>query len=67
MGTTVFFLMLFAWSAVWVWTLIDCVKYESREGNDRVVWLIIVLLGYGLGAIVYLLARRPQRIQELGR
>lgn len=53
--------------AFWLWMLVDCIKNESDQGNTKIIWvLVIVLLGI-LGAFLYLVARRPQRIRELGR
>jgi hypothetical protein len=51
---------------VWVWAIVDCVKNESSDGNDKLVWILIIVFTHLLGAILYLLIRRPQRIRELG-
>lgn len=53
--------------AFWVWLLVDCIKNEPAEGNDRVVWVIVIALLGWLGALIYLLARRPTRIRQFGR
>ena len=40
---------------------------EPSEGNDKLVWiLLIVLLGF-LGALLYFFIRRPQRISQHGK
>jgi hypothetical protein len=54
-------------SAFWIWMLIDCVTKESSEGNDRLVWVIIVVFTHIIGAAIYFFVRRPQRIAHLGR
>ena len=47
--------------AFWIWMLIDCVQNEPSTGNDKIVWvLVIVLLGW-IGAAIYFFARRPNR------
>ena len=51
----------------WLWMLIDCIKNESDQGNTKVIWVIVIVLLGILGALVYVVARRPQRIRELGR
>lgn len=51
----------------WVWVLIDCVTKESSEGNDRIVWLLIILFAPVIGALVYYFVRRPERIKALGQ
>jgi len=52
--------------AFWIWAIIDVVKNEPSEGNDKIVWLLIVILLGWVGALIYLLARRPKRVRELG-
>ena len=57
----VFGVVAIAAFALWVWALVDCLRDETATGNDKLLWaLIIVLLG-AIGAILYLLIRRPQR------
>ena len=51
----------------WIWMLVDCAMNEKNEGNDKIVWIIIILLTHLLGAIIYYLVRRPQRKAELGK
>ncbi|WP_292377653.1 PLDc N-terminal domain-containing protein [Methanosarcina sp. UBA289] len=51
----------------WVWTLIDCVKKETDIGNTRLIWVIIIVLTYIIGAFLYYLIRRPKRHLELGK
>ena len=51
----------------WIWMVIDCAMNESNEGNDKIVWIIIILLTHLLGAIIYFVLRRPQRKAQLGR
>ncbi len=50
----------------WIWVLIDCVTKESSEGNDRIVWLLIILFAPVIGAVLYYFVRRPERIKALG-
>lgn len=51
----------------WVWMLVDCIKNEPDQGNDKVVWVIVIALLGWIGALVYLLARRPTRMRQFGR
>ena len=52
---------------LWVWVLIDCVTKESDEGNHRLIWGLVVGFTYVVGAVIYLIVRRPQRIKTLGK
>ena len=51
----------------WVWMLIDCATNEPSEGNDKVVWIVIIIFTQWIGALVYYFARRPERIRQFGR
>lgn len=53
--------------AFWIWMLVDCAVNESDEGNSKVVWILIIVFLQLLGALVYFIFRRPQRIRELGK
>lgn len=46
--------------AFWIWMIVDCVNNEP-PGNDKFVWLLIVILLNWIGALVYLFARRKPR------
>ncbi len=53
--------------AVWVAALVDCAVNEPSQGNDKIVWVVIIIFTQLLGALLYLLLRRPRRIAETGR
>ena len=47
--------------ALWIWALIDCISTDSElvRNLPKGVWLIIVILLFDLGAILWLLLGRP--------
>jgi hypothetical protein len=47
----------------WIWMLIDCVKYEPSEGNDKILWVLIIVFTHWIGALIYYFVRRPQRLK----
>lgn len=51
----------------WIWMLVDCATKEPSEGSDKIVWILVILCTHGLGALIYLLARRPERKRLYGR
>lgn len=51
----------------WLWMLIDCATKEPSEGNDKLIWVIVIIFTHLLGALVYFLVRRPKRIEEYGK
>lgn len=51
----------------WGWVLIDCLKKEPAESNDKVAWVLVILLVPVLGALAYYFIRRPERIKAAGQ
>ena len=64
-----FVLALFLASFVfWIWTIVDCATKEPTAGKDKIVWILIILFTYVLGALIYYFARRrPRRLAEWKR
>jgi hypothetical protein len=60
-------LIILAGSIFWVWMLVECATKESNSGNDKVVWIIIILFAHFVGALIYFFAKRPRRYAEIGR
>ena len=52
---------------LWIWMLIDCINHEPSEGNDKLIWVLVIVLTGWIGALIYLFARRPKRIRMYGR
>ncbi len=63
----VFIFLVFGLFLLWPWALFECLTRESRLGNTRIVWTLVILLAPVVGPILYRVVRRPQRIHELGR
>ena len=61
-----FFLIGILGTVFWIWMLIDCATKESSQGNDKIVWVIVIALTHFIGAAIYFLVRRPTRLRELG-
>jgi len=62
-----FFVLGIGGTILWIWMIVDCATKESSEGNDKIIWILIILLTHWIGALIYLLVRRPRRIRELGQ
>jgi hypothetical protein len=52
---------------LWIWALVDCISNEPSEGNDKIIWILVIVLANWIGALIYLIVRRPQRRAALGR
>src|SRR5579872_1184567 len=55
-----------AFMAFTVWMIIDCATKEPRQGNERLIWIIIMVFVPYFGALIYYLVRRPERIRAYG-
>ena len=65
--TILVLLMFIGASVLWVWILVDCISKEPSQGNGKVVWILVIIFIPWMGALLYLLARRPQRMRMLGK
>lgn len=54
-------------TAFWIWMLIDCATKEPDRGNTKAIWILVIVFTHWIGALIYLFARRPDRIRETGR
>jgi len=56
-----------AGTVLWIWMLVEVLTRETDEGNDRLIWALVIVFTHWIGALIYMLARRPERIKKLGR
>jgi len=62
-----FFLPLALLATVfWVWMLVDCATKEPGQGNDKIIWILVIIFTHWLGALIYYLVRRPERKKLFG-
>jgi hypothetical protein len=65
-GLTFFSLALIC-TVFWIWMLVDCAMKEDSKGNDKLIWILVILFTHWIGAAIYFFVRRPQRIREVGQ
>ena len=51
----------------WIWMLIDCITKEPSEGNDKLIWILVIVFTGVIGAAIYYFVRRPERIRNFGQ
>ena len=56
-----------AGTVLWIWMLVEVLTREVDEGNNRLIWALVIVLTHWLGALIYLIVRRKQRIAQVGR
>ena len=54
-------LALLAATAFWIWALVDCIHHKSHEQSGKVGWIVLIAIFHWVGALCYLLFRRPKR------
>lgn len=63
-GLLVFFIIMaiigIALFVFWIWSIIDCVKREFPGDNDKVLWLVVIIVLGVLGSFIYLIAGRKK-------
>jgi peptidoglycan/LPS O-acetylase OafA/YrhL len=47
--------------AFWLWMLIDCIQHEPDRGEQKVVWVLVIVFTGVVGALVYYFVRKSQR------
>ena len=52
---------------LWVWMIVDCATKEPSEDSGKILLILVIVLTHWIGALIYLLARRPKRIQMYGK
>ena len=61
-----FFVLGLVGTAFWIWMIIDCAIKEPSDGNDKLIWILILIFTHWVGALIYFLVRRPKRIEQYG-
>ncbi len=56
-----------AFLVFWLWMLVEAATKEPSQGNDKIVWVLVILFANWIGALIYFFARRPERIRTYGR
>jgi hypothetical protein len=52
--------------AFWIWMLVDCAQTpEKPGGNEKLVWILILIFTSWLGALLYFFIVRQQRRASL--
>jgi hypothetical protein len=66
-GILALVLLGLAGTVFWIWALVDCATKEPNEERQKVVWIVVIAVAHFLGALFYVLIRRPDRLRQFGR
>ena len=51
----------------WITMIIDCAQRKFRNSDEKIVWLVVTILGEWVGALAYYLVVRISNPQGLSR
>jgi Phospholipase_D-nuclease N-terminal len=51
--------------AFWLWMIVDCVTHEKNDKDERLIWLLVVLLASLPGALIYFFLRKIHRPENV--
>lgn len=54
------FIVGIAFLIFWIWTIVDCAKRQFPGDNDKIIWLVVIILLGVLGSLIYLIAGRSK-------
>lgn len=38
---------------LWIWMIVDCAKRKFKNENDKIVWILVIVLAGLIGSIIY--------------
>jgi hypothetical protein len=56
-------LFLFFPFLFWLWTLIDALRSDFKHPNDKILWVVLIVLMPILGSILYLFLARSMKVR----
>jgi hypothetical protein len=51
--------------AFWIWMLISAIQNRGLTDNEKIVWVLVVVLLHWLGALLYFFIGHPKRNSPL--
>lgn len=48
-------LLMLALSAFWVWMLVDVIKRDFKDSNEKIIWVLVIIFTHLIGAVLYYL------------
>ena len=42
-------------------------RSDTNDGNEKIVWIVIIAVTHWIGALIYFIVRRPERMRLYGR
>lgn len=66
-GFTILLIITILASIFWLWMMIDCLihepNYTVENLIEKMIWVLVILLGHFVGALIYFFVRKQKRSQ----
>jgi predicted metal-binding membrane protein len=49
----------------WLWALIDAIQNPRLNPNERILWVLVIILTSWIGAVIYLVVARRGRLPNV--
>jgi hypothetical protein len=46
--------------AFWIWALVDAIQNPRLDSNERLIWILVIVLTTWIGAIIYFIVGRKK-------
>ena len=46
---------------VWIYALVDAIKNPVLDNNERLIWVLVIVLTNWIGALIYLIVGRKRK------
>ena len=53
-------LFVLATFAFWVWMLVHCLQNQGLDGNEKLIWVLVIIFTHFLGALIYFFVGRTK-------
>jgi hypothetical protein len=53
--------LVLALFAFWIWMLISAIQNKGLTDNEKIVWVLVIVLLHWLGALLYFFIGHPKR------
>ncbi len=50
------FVVMLIFLIIWILIIVDCAKRKFKNDAEKIIWLVVIVLGTWVGSLVYLIA-----------
>lgn len=61
----VLMLAILAGTALWIWMIIDCARRDFARSDDKVIWILVIVLTGLIGSVIYYFVVKRKDTKEM--